>query len=136
LRQQWRIRTGHTSEPTAAVIDAQSNRSSPQGGESGFDAGKKVKGRKRNLVVDTMGLVIALTVTAASVQDRDAAAAVVEQARSKAPRLEKLYTDGAYAANALAPSNGNTIFMSKSSGGLETGLLAPCKKLHRKPHRP
>jgi hypothetical protein len=64
---------GHTHAPTAAVIDAQSNRSSPQGGESGFDAGKKVKGRKRNLVVDTMGSVIALTVTAASVQDRDAA---------------------------------------------------------------
>jgi transposase len=97
LRQQWRVRMGRESEPSAAVIDAQSNRSSPQGGESGFDAGKKVKGRKRNLVVDTLGLVIALTVTAASVQDRDAAAAVVAQACAKAPRLEKLYTDGAYA---------------------------------------
>lgn len=61
LREQWRSHLGHTDAPTAAVIDAQSNRSSPQGGESGFDAGKKVKGRKRNLVVDTMGLVIALT---------------------------------------------------------------------------
>jgi transposase len=80
LREQWRSRMGRSNEPTAAVIDAQSNRASPQGGESGFDAAKKVKGRKRNLVVDTMGLVIALTVTAASVQDRDAAAAVVAQA--------------------------------------------------------
>jgi transposase len=96
LRQQWRSRMGRTSEPTAVVIDAQSTRSSPQGGESGFDAGKKVKGRKRNLVVDTMGLVIAVTVTAASVQDRDAAAAVVAQACAKAPGLQKLYTDGAY----------------------------------------
>jgi putative transposase len=96
LREQWRARIGRANEPTAAVIDAQSNRSSPQGGESGFDAGKKVKGRKRNLVVDTMGLVIALTVTAASVQDRDAAAAVVAHACSKHPGLEKLYTDGAY----------------------------------------
>jgi transposase len=96
LRSQWRSRMGRTNEPTAAVIDAQSNRSSPQGGESGFDAAKKVKGRKRNLVVDTMGLVIALTVTAASVQDRDAAAAVVAQACAKDPGLEKLYTDGAY----------------------------------------
>jgi putative transposase len=96
LRQQWRSRMERSNEPTAAVIGAQSNRASPQGGESGFDAGKKVKGRKRNLVVDTMGLVIALTVTAASVQDRDAAAAVVAQACSKAPGLEKLYTDGAY----------------------------------------
>jgi hypothetical protein len=95
LREQWRSRMGHTNAPTAAVIDAQSNRSSPQGGESGFDAGKKVKGRKPNLVVDTMGLVIALTVTAASVQHRDAAAAVVAQACSKALGLERLYTDGA-----------------------------------------
>jgi putative transposase len=96
LREQWRSRMGRPPGPTAAVIDAQSNRTSPQGGESGFDAAKKVKGRKRNLVVDTMGLVIALTVTAASVQDRDAAAAVVAQACSKVPGLEKLYTDGAY----------------------------------------
>jgi transposase len=93
LRQQWRSRIGRTDAPTAAVIDAQSNRSSPQGGESGFDAGKKVKGRKRNLVVDTMSLVLALTVTAASVQDRDAAAAVVAQACAKAPGLQKLYID-------------------------------------------
>jgi hypothetical protein len=50
----------------------------------------------RNLVVDTMGLVIAVTVTAASVQDRDAADAVVAQACAEAPGLEKLYTDGAY----------------------------------------
>jgi hypothetical protein len=75
LREQWRSRMGRPARPTAAVIDAQSNRISPQGGASGFDAAKKVKGRKRNLVVDTTDLVIALTVTAASVQDRDAAAA-------------------------------------------------------------
>jgi len=96
LREQWRARMGHAGTPTVAVIDAQSNRGSPQGGESGFDAGKKIKGRKRNLVVDTMGLILAVTVTAASVQDRDAAAAVVAQACAKAPKLEKLYTDGAY----------------------------------------
>ena len=79
-----------------AVMDAQSTRVSPQGGESGFDAGKKVKRRKRNLAVDTMGLLIAVTITAASVQDKDAAAAVVAQACAKSPQLEKLRTDGAY----------------------------------------
>jgi putative transposase len=63
LRAQWRSRMGLPSGPTAAVIDSQSNRISPQGGDSGFDAAKKVKGRKRNLVVDTMGLIIAPTVT-------------------------------------------------------------------------
>lgn len=126
LRQQWRTRMGHASEPTAAVIDAQSNRSSPQGGESGFDGGKKVKGRKRNLVVDTMGLVIALTVTAASVQDRDAAAAVVEQACSKAPRLEKLYTDGAYAgkcARAIEQQHHIRVEVIRRPGNGTTGTL-------------
>lgn len=96
LRQQWRDRMGKAAEPTAAIIDAQSTRSTAQGGETGFDAGKKVKGRKRHLVVDTLGLLLAVTITAASVQDRDAAAPVVAQACAKIPGLKKLYADGAY----------------------------------------
>ncbi|MGS0759195.1 IS5-like element ISCARN14 family transposase, partial [Roseateles sp. GG27B] len=51
LRQQWRERIGKAAEPTAAIIDAQSTRSTAQGGDTGFDAGKKVKGRQRHLVV-------------------------------------------------------------------------------------
>ncbi|NYL98715.1 transposase, partial [Salmonella enterica subsp. enterica serovar Typhimurium] len=73
-------RMGRGGQPSATVIDAQSTRASPQGGESGFDAGKKVKGRKRHLIVDTLGVLVAITITAANVQDRDAAAAVVEKA--------------------------------------------------------
>jgi transposase len=96
LRQQWRDRIGRNPEPTAAIIDAQSTRSTAQGGMSGFDAGKKVKGRKRHLVVDTLGLLLALTVTSAAVQDRDAAVPVVAQAMAKVPGLRKLYTDAAY----------------------------------------
>ena len=61
LRQQWRDRMGKAPEPTAAIIDAQSTRSTAQGGNTGFDAGKKVKGRKRHLVVDTLGLLLAVT---------------------------------------------------------------------------
>jgi transposase len=96
LRQQWRDRMGRAPEPTAAVIDAQSTRSTAQGGLTGFDAGKKVKGRKRHLVVDTLGLLLAITVTAACVQDRDAAAPVVAQAMAKVPGLQRLYADAAY----------------------------------------
>jgi transposase len=96
LRQQWRDRIGRHPEPTAAIIDAQSTRSTAQGGLTGFDAGKKVKGRKRHLVVDTLGLLLAVTVTSAAVQDRDAAAPVVTQAMVKVPGLRKLYTDAAY----------------------------------------
>ena len=84
---------GGAQEPTAAIIDAQSTRSTAQGGETGFDAGKK---RKRHPVVDTLGLLLAVTITAASVQDRDAAAPVVAQACAKVPGLKKLYADGAY----------------------------------------
>lgn len=54
---------------TALILDSQSVRTTAQGGEKGFDAGKKVKGRKRHLVTDTLGLIIAVLVTSASVQD-------------------------------------------------------------------
>jgi len=66
LRQQWRLRMGRAAQPSAVVIDSQATRSSPQSGEVRFDAGKKVKGRKRHLVVDTLGLLLAVTVTATS----------------------------------------------------------------------
>lgn len=101
LRQQWRDRIGRNPEPSAAIIDAQSTRSTAQGGLTGFDAGKKVKGRKRHLVVDTLGLLLAVTITAASVQDRDAAAPVVAQALAKVPGLQKLYADAAYSGQCV-----------------------------------
>jgi hypothetical protein len=127
LREQWRTRMGRASTPSAAVIDAQSTRASPQGGESGFDAGKKVKGRKRNLVVDTLGLLIAVTVTAASVQDRDAAAAVVAQACAKSPRLEKLYIDGAYgemcSRRRAGPSYSRRSFGTRAMAQLELCMI-------------
>lgn len=97
LRAMWREREGRVSEPTAAVLDAQSTRSSPQGGEHGYDAGKKVKGRKRHILVDTLGLLLAVSVTAASVQDRDGAHPVVATAMDKYPTIETLFADGGYA---------------------------------------
>lgn len=97
LRGQWREREARAAEPTAAVLDAQSTRASPQGGDTGFDAGKKVKGRKRHLVVDTFGLLLAVSVTAASVQDRDGAHPVVASAMSKYPSIQTLFVDSGYA---------------------------------------
>ena len=93
----WREREGRSTEPSAAVLDAQSARISPQGGDSGYDAGKKVKGRKRNLVVDTLGLLLAVTVCAAGLQDRDAGLPAVEQAMASYPTLKTLFVDSAYA---------------------------------------
>jgi len=97
LRGQWREREGRNEVPSAAVLDAQSTRSSPQGGERGDDAGKKIKGRKRHLVVDTLGLLLAVSVTAASVQDRDGAHPVIAQAMAKYPSVETVFVDSAYA---------------------------------------
>jgi putative transposase len=124
LRQQWRDRIGKAPEPTAAIIDAQSTRSTAQGGNTGFDAGKKVKGRKRHLVVDTVGLLLAVTITSASVQDRDAAAEVVAQACTKVPGLKKLYTDSAYGgqcAQAIERTHGISVEVVRHPGNRSTG---------------
>lgn len=124
LRQQWRDRIGRAPEPTAAIIDAQSTRSTAQGGNTGFDAGKKVKGRKRHLVVDTLGLLLAVTITAASVQDRDAAAPVVAQACAKAPGLKALYADAAYGgrcAEAIEKTHRIAVHIVRHPGNRTTG---------------
>jgi len=97
LRRMWREREGREATPTAAVLDSQSRRSSPQGGEVGLDAGKKVKGRQRHLVVDTLGQLLAVTVTAACVQDRDGGTEVLVPAHAKYPTLQRLFVDSAYA---------------------------------------
>jgi len=130
LRKQWRVRMGRASTPSAAIIDAQPTRISPQGRASGFDAGKKVKGRKRHLVVDTMGLIIAVSVTAASVQDRDAAATVVTQACSMSPRLDKLYIDRAYGgkcAHAIEQAHHIRVAVVRNPGNGTTGTLHDAK---------
>jgi transposase len=110
LRDMWRAREERETTPTAAILDAQSTRSSPQGGASGYDAGKKVKGRKRNLVVDTLGLLLAVTVTSAGLQDRDAGTGAIARAAEKYPSVQRLYVDSAYAGQwAVAVQNDHGI---------------------------
>jgi transposase/AraC-like DNA-binding protein len=124
LRQQWRDRMGRNPDPTVAVIDAQSTRSTAQGGDTGFDAGKKVKGRKRHLVVDTLGLVLAVSITSAGVQDRDAASAVVAQACTKVPGLTSLYADAAYGgqcAQSIEAAHGIDVHIVRHPGNRSTG---------------
>jgi len=66
------------------------------GGERGYDAGKQVKGRKRHIVVDTLGLLLAVVVHAANLQDRDGAKKVLENLKGKFPRLQRIWADGGY----------------------------------------
>jgi putative transposase len=126
LRKQWRDRIGRQPDPSAAIIDSQSTRSTAQGGSTGFDAGKKVKGRKRHLVVDTLGLLLAISVTSAGVQDRDAAAPVVAQACAKAPGLRRLYVDAAYAgrcAQHLEQTHDIAVQVVRTAGNRVTGTF-------------
>lgn len=96
LRRMWRERVGREQEPTGAVIDSQSVATSAQGGPKGYDAGKKIKGRKRHLLTDTLGLLLAVVLLPASVQDRDAADRVVAQGMAEVPTVAKIYADSGY----------------------------------------
>jgi transposase len=99
LRARVRRVEGRASEPTAAVVDAQSIRAADTVGAAtrGYDAGKKTKGRKRHLVVDTIGLMLAIVITTASMQDRDGGVLVAQRAHDAHPRLRHIWADGGYA---------------------------------------
>jgi putative transposase len=88
--------------PSAAIFDAQSVKVANHPGVRGYDAGKKIRGRKRHLVVDTLGLLLGVAVTAASISDRAGALEVLPGILRAQPRLEMLWADAGYAGGTLA----------------------------------
>ena len=82
--------------PTAAIVDSQSVKTPDQAGERGYDAGKKIKGRKRHLAVDSLGLILAMRITSAAVQDRDAAKSLIPRMTSMYQRVQVIWADGGY----------------------------------------
>ncbi|GHT01702.1 hypothetical protein FACS1894108_15640 [Planctomycetales bacterium] len=94
-------KNGRDEEPSALIIDSQSVKSDPWAEDAGYDAGKKIKGIKRHIVVDVLGLLIGVIVHSANLQDRDGAKLLLPKVKGRLPRVQLIWADGGYAGKLI-----------------------------------
>lgn len=128
LRRKVRKKEGHEEEPTAGILDSQSVKTMQEAETKGYDAGKKIKGRKRHLLVDTLGLLLVSWISTADVQDRDSVRKVLPVAAQQYPTLKKVWVDGGYAGprvQAVAKKTGVDVEVVKRSDQAKGFVLLP-----------
>jgi transposase len=112
-----RDRVSREASPSAAIIDSQSVKTTEAGGPRGYDAGKKINGRKRHAMVDTDGRGVMLQVHPASLQDRGGAIPLLRASRRLLPFIERVFADSAYAAERVVNATSIIIEIVRKQAG-------------------
>ena len=117
VREDVRECAGKQPTPSAGILDSQSVKTAHRAEETGYDGNKKVKGRKRHTLVDTLGLLLLVWVTSAAFADRDAGAQLLDEAHEQFPRIEKVWADSSY--------SGELVDYAKTSANISLDIVRP-----------
>jgi len=126
LREEVRVTAGREPELSVPILDSQSVKTTEVPGIRSYDAGKKVRGRKRHILVDALGLLLMVVVHAADIQDRDGAKLVLARVKECFPRLQWIWADGGYAGKLIVAMAGGTCIAVSPPCSLQTPHVLSC----------